>query len=91
MGVKLNRLGGNEWEKAKQRVKKAAADIAAQLIALYAQRQRTKGHAFAPDTPWQKEFEASFEFNETEGQLKATEEIKDDMERPIPMDRLLCG
>ncbi len=91
VGVKLNRLGGNEWEKAKQRVKKAAADIAAQLIALYAQRQRTKGHAFAPDTPWQKEFEASFEFNETEGQLKATEEIKDDMERPIPMDRLLCG
>ncbi len=90
-GVKLNRLGGNEWEKTKQRVKKAAADIAAKLIALYAERQRTQGYAFPPDTPWQKEFEAAFEYNETDGQLKATEEIKADMERSIPMDRLLCG
>ena len=88
---KLSRLGGVEWEKAKSRTRKAVADLAKGLIQLYAQRQRQPGYSFAPDSPWQKEFEDQFEFVETDDQLRCVQEIKQDMERPIPMDRLLCG
>ena len=88
---KLSKLGGVEWEKAKTRTRKAVADLAKGLIQLYAQRQRQPGYSFAPDSPWQKEFEAQFEYVETEDQLRCVQEIKQDMERPIPMDRLLCG
>ena len=88
---KLNRLGGQEWEKAKTRAKKAVQDLAKGLIQLYAQRQRQPGYAFAPDSPWQREFEEQFEYTETDDQLRCIEEIKRDMERPTPMDRLLCG
>jgi len=88
---KLSRLGGGDWEKAKSKAKKAVADLAKGLIQLYAQRQRQPGFAFNPDTPWQREFEEQFEFVETADQLRCIEEIKRDMERPVPMDRLLCG
>ena len=88
---KLNRLGGQEWEKAKKKAKKAVQDLAKGLIQLYAQRQRQPGYAFAPDSPWQREFEEQFEYTETDDQLRCIEEIKRDMERPTPMDRLLCG
>ena len=88
---KLSRLGGTDWEKAKSRTRKAVADLAKGLIELYAQRQRQPGYSFAPDSPWQKEFEEQFEFVETDDQLRCVQEIKRDMERPIPMDRLLCG
>ena len=88
---KLSRLGGGDWEKTKTRAKKAVRDLAKGLIQLYAQRQRQPGFAFSPDSSWQKEFEEQFEYVETEDQLRCVEEIKRDMERPIPMDRLLCG
>ena len=88
---KLSRLGGADWEKAKTRTRKAVADLAKGLIQLYAQRQRQPGYAFSPDSPWQKEFEEQFEYVETEDQLRCVQEIKRDMERPQPMDRLLCG
>ncbi len=88
---KLNRLGGQEWEKAKTRAKKAVQDLAKGLIQLYAQRQRQPGCAFSPDSPWQREFEEQFEYTETDDQLRCIGEIKRDMERPVPMDRLLCG
>ena len=88
---KLNRLGGGEWEKAKSRAKKAVQDLARGLIQLYAQRQRQPGYAFSPDSPWQREFEEQFEYAETDDQLRCIQEIKADMERPVPMDRLLCG
>ena len=88
---KLNRLGGQEWEKAKRKAKKAVQDLAKGLIQLYAQRQRQPGYAFAPDSPWQREFEEQFEYTETDDQLRCIQEIKLDMERPTPMDRLLCG
>ena len=88
---KLNRLGGTEWEKAKTRAKKAVQDLAKGLIELYAQRQRQPGYAFSPDSPWQREFEEQFEYTETDDQLRCIGEIKGDMERPTPMDRLLCG
>lgn len=89
--VKLNKLGGTDWQKTKQRAKKAVRDLADKLVLLYGQRLKTEGHAFSPDTDWQKNFEEDFEFDETEDQLRCIEEIKKDMERPIPMDRLLCG
>ncbi len=89
--LKLHKLGGAEWRKATSRAKAGAKDIAKKLIALYAARQRQKGYAFSPDTTWQNEFEEAFPYGETEGQLRATREIKEDMEKPIPMDRLLCG
>ena len=89
--LKLHKLGGQEWQKAKSAAKKSAADIAKRLIALYAERSRQKGFAFSPDTTWQGEFEEAFPYGETEGQLQATREIKADMEKPCPMDRLLCG
>ena len=88
---KLNRLGGQEWEKAKRKARKAVQDLAKGLIQLYAQRQRQPGYAFSPDSPWQREFEEQFEYTETNDQLRCIEEIKRDMERPAPMDRLLCG
>lgn len=88
---KLYHLGGNEWAKVKNRVRSSVRDIAEELVKLYAQRMATPGHAFSPDTPWQKEFEAMFPYRETPDQLKAIEEIKRDMEQPRPMDRLLCG
>ncbi len=88
---RLSKLGGTEWEKAKTRAKAAAKDLAKGLIALYAQRNRQPGFAFSPDSPWQREFEEQFEYEETEDQLRCAEEIKRDMERAIPMDRLLCG
>ena len=88
---KLNRLGGTEWEKSKKKAKKAVQDLAKGLIQLYAQRQRQPGYAFSPDSPWQREFEEQFEYTETDDQLRCIEEIKRDMERATPMDRLLCG
>ena len=88
---KLSKLGGTEWEKQKTRAKKAVQDLAKGLIQLYAQRQRQPGFAFSPDSPWQREFEEAFDYAETDDQLKCVEEIKRDMERPVPMDRLLCG
>ena len=88
---KLSKLGGADWEKAKARTRKAVKDLAKGLIQLYAQRQRQPGYAFAPDSPWQKEFEDDFPYHETEDQLRSINEIKRDMEAPRPMDRLLCG
>ncbi len=89
--VKLHRLGGQEWQKTKTRVRSAVKDIAKELIALYSQRMATAGHAFDPDTEWQYDFERHFAYEETEDQLRCIDEIKSDMERPVPMDRLLCG
>ncbi len=88
---KLNKLGGTEWAKQKTRAKKAAKDLAKGLTQLYAERQRRPGFAFSPDSPWQREFEDAFPYAETDDQLRAIEEIKKDMEKPRPMDRLLCG
>lgn len=88
---RLSRLGGADWNKAKSRAKSSAEDIAKELIQVYAKRRQASGFAYPPDTPWQKEFEDSFPYEETPDQLTAVSEIKADMERPIPMDRLLCG
>ena len=90
-GVKLHRLGGTEWQKSKAKVRAAVKDIAKELILLYAQRMKQKGYAFPEDTDWQHDFESHFEYNETEDQLRCINEIKNDMERDVPMDRLLCG
>ncbi|WQQ27639.1 transcription-repair coupling factor [Nocardioides bizhenqiangii] len=87
----LDRLGGGDWTKRKNRAKKAVREIAAELIKLYAARQATKGHAFGPDSPWQRELEDAFPFHETPDQLTTVDEVKGDMERTIPMDRLVCG
>ena len=88
---KLSRLGGTEWERAKTRTRAAVKDLAKGLIQLYAQRQRQPGYAFSPDSPWQREFEDDFPYEETDDQLRSIAEIKRDMEAPRPMDRLLCG
>ena len=88
---KINKLGSKEWENTKARVKKNLQEIAKELIGLYAKRQKVKGFAFSKDTPWQKEFEDSFPYAETEDQLRCIEETKKDMEASKPMDRLLCG
>jgi transcription-repair coupling factor (superfamily II helicase) len=88
---KLNKLGGTEWNRVKNKVRSSVKDIADDLIKLYAEREASPGYAFSPDTPYQKEFEAMFPYDETPDQLRAIEEIKRDMERPRPMDRLLCG
>ncbi len=88
---KLYKLGGNDWNRVKQRVKESVKDLANDLIALYASRQKVPGYRFSADTVWQKEFEDAFPFEETGDQLRAIEEIKKDMEAPRPMDRLLCG
>jgi len=88
---RLYRLGGNEWAKVKGRVQEAVRAMAEELLTLYATRETVRGHAFSPDTPWQREFEEAFPYTETPDQLKAIAEVKADMERPKPMDRLLCG
>ncbi len=88
---KLSKLGGTEWSKAKAKVKEAVRDMAQELLELYASRQTVKGHGFPPDTPWQAEFEALFPFEETPDQFRAIAEVKQDMEKIRPMDRLLCG
>jgi transcription-repair coupling factor (superfamily II helicase) len=87
----LNRLGGSEWQKTRARVRAAVREIAGELVVLYRKRLATPGHAFGPDTPWQREIEESFPFEETPDQLAAIEAVKADMERPVPMDRLVCG
>lgn len=89
--IKVNKLGSNDWNKTKAKVKKSTAELAKQLIALYAERENTKGHAFSADTPWQREFEDTFAYQETDDQLRSIEEVKADMEKERPMDRLLCG
>ncbi len=89
--TKLSKLGGTDWARAKTKARAAAKDLAKGLIALYAERQRRPGFAFSPDSPWQKEFEDAFDYEETDDQLRAVAEIKADMERRTPMDRLLCG
>jgi transcription-repair coupling factor (superfamily II helicase) len=87
----LHRLGGSDWAKAKGRAKKAVREIAAELIRLYSARTASPGFAFGPDTPWQRELEDAFPYNETPDQLSAISEVKADMEKPLPMDRLICG
>ena len=87
----LDRLGGSDWAKRKGRARKAVRQIAAELIKLYAARQATQGHAFGPDSPWQTELEDAFPFHETPDQLSTVEEVKADMRRTVPMDRLVCG
>ncbi len=89
--VKVNKLGSSDWQKTRTRVKKAVKDMAKQLTQLYAKRMSVKGYAFEPDTQLQKEFEATFPYVETEDQLRCIKEIKSDMQRDVPMDRLLCG
>jgi transcription-repair coupling factor (superfamily II helicase) len=87
----LGRIGSGRWEKARQAAERATIDLAAELLRIHAAREAEPGHAFAPDTAWQKEFEASFPFTETRDQLRAVAETKADMERTRPMDRLICG
>ena len=89
--VKLNKLNSAEWAKTRARVKKAVKDMADELIKLYAKREASKGYAFGQDTDWQNDFERRFPYDETDDQLRCIQEIKADMERPVPMDRLLCG
>ena len=89
--VRLNKIGTDAWQKTKTRARSAAKDMAAELIQLYAARKRQEGFAFAADSPWQREFEDNFPYPETDDQLRCISEIKNDMETPIPMDRLLCG
>ena len=88
---KLSRLGGKDWDKQKSKVRESLKELAFDLVKLYAERKKNVGHAFEKDTPWQREFEENFPYEETPDQLQATEEIKNDMEQALPMDRLLCG
>jgi transcription-repair coupling factor (superfamily II helicase) len=87
----LDRLGGADWAKRKGRARKAVKEIAAELIRLYSARTAAPGHAFGPDTPWQRELEEAFPYVETPDQLRTIDEVKADMEQPVPMDRLICG
>ncbi len=87
----LSKLSGGSWKRTRERAKKAIMAIAEVLIKLYAERKAVTGYAFSKDTLWQSQFEANFPYVETDDQLRATQEIKDDMQRPLPMDRLLCG
>jgi len=87
----LSRMGGSEWAATKNRVRRAVAEVAQELVVLYQKRMTAAGHAFDPDTPWQRELEDSFEYQETRDQQQAIDEVKSDMERPVPMDRLLVG
>lgn len=89
--VKLNKLHSTEWQNTRRRAKQAVAEMADELIALYAKRMQSPGYAFSEDTEWQKDFEQHFAFSETDDQLRCTDEIKHDMEQPHPMDRVLCG
>ena len=88
---RLSKMGGADWEKTRARVRRAVRDIAAELVILYRRRLATPGHAFAADTPFQQQIEDAFPYEETPDQLKAIEETKADMERSVPMDRLICG
>lgn len=88
---KLNKLGGSEWERTKNRVRESIQDLTAELLSLYAAREKASGFAFSPDTVWQKEFEEEFEYEETPDQARAIIETKADMEKSRPMDRLICG
>src|SRR5665647_2226301 len=88
---KLSRLGGQEWNRMKEKARVSIRQLAVDLVALYALRQSVKGHIFSPDTVWQREFEEDFPYQETEDQLTAVAEIKADMESEKVMDRLLCG
>ncbi|MEV5651369.1 transcription-repair coupling factor [Nocardia sp. NPDC052254] len=87
----LSKLGGSDWANTKRKARKAVREIATELVQLYAARQAAPGHAFAPDTPWQQEMEDAFAFTETHDQLTAIAEVKSDMERAVPMDRVICG
>ncbi|HEU0191690.1 MAG TPA: transcription-repair coupling factor [Mycobacterium sp.] len=87
----LSRLGGSDWAHTKAKARKAVREIAGELVALYAKRQAAPGYAFGPDTPWQAEMEDAFGFTETVDQLTAITEVKADMEKPVPMDRVICG
>jgi transcription-repair coupling factor (superfamily II helicase) len=87
----LNKMGGSDWAKTKGKARKAVKEIAAELIRLYSARMATPGHAFAPDTPWQRELEDAFAYVETPDQLATIDEVKADMEKSVPMDRLVCG
>jgi transcription-repair coupling factor (superfamily II helicase) len=87
----LNTLGGTRWAKAKAQAERAVRDVASELLSIQAARDSQPGHSFAPDAPWQREFEGSFIYEETPDQLKAIGETKTDMERAKPMDRLICG
>ncbi|WP_018143539.1 transcription-repair coupling factor [Alloscardovia criceti] len=88
---KLNKLGGSDWASTKAKARKKVKEIAQDLVALYSARQRTRGFAFSPDTPWQRELEEAFPYQETPDQLTTIDDVKRDMEKPIPMDRLICG
>jgi transcription-repair coupling factor (superfamily II helicase) len=88
---RLDKLGGTGWERVKRRVKKSMRDMAQELLKLYAQRKASPGFAFSPDNPWMREFEGLFAFEETPDQKQAIEDVKQDMETPSPMDRLICG
>jgi transcription-repair coupling factor (superfamily II helicase) len=88
---RLHRLGGSDWARATSRVKRAVRDMAGELVRLYSVRMAVPGHAFGPDTPWQRELEDAFAFTETGDQLSAIEDVKADMESVRPMDRLVCG
>jgi len=87
----LSRLGGSDWANTKTKARRAVREIAGELVSLYAKRQASPGHAFGPDTPWQDEMEDAFAFTETVDQLTAITEVKADMEKPVPMDRVICG
>ncbi|MBP2450464.1 transcription-repair coupling factor [Mycolicibacterium lutetiense] len=87
----LSKLGGSDWANTKTKARKAVREIASELVALYAKRQSAPGHAFGPDTPWQNEMEDAFGFTETIDQMTAITEVKSDMEKPVPMDRVICG
>ena len=88
---RLDKIGGKSWESRKQKVRAAVEDLAGRLIKLYSRRKQAQGHAFAEDTEWQIEFEAAFPYEETEDQLTCIREVKEDMESPQPMDRMICG
>ncbi|MDT5365097.1 MAG: hypothetical protein QOC69_6859 [Mycobacterium sp.] len=87
----LSRLGGSDWTNTKTKARRAVREIASELVALYAKRQAAPGYAFGPDTPWQAEMEDAFGFTETMDQLTAINDVKSDMEKPVPMDRVICG
>lgn len=87
----VNKMGGADWAKTKQRARKAVKEIAGELVRLYSARMASKGFQFSPDTPWQRELEDAFRYVETADQLTTIDEVKEDMEKPLPMDRLICG
>ncbi len=87
----VNKMGGSDWAKTKSKARKAIREIADELVRLYSARTRAEGHAFSPDTPWQRELEDAFEYTETPDQLSTIDDVKADMEKAAPMDRLICG